>query len=137
MPKDKIIIIGASKLGASLASDLAEKGFEVLVIDKSNKSFNKLLDSYQGDMVEADATNLKLLKEAGIENAYKLFILTEDDNVNIFLAHACFYIYKIKDIVIRLNDNAKAVLLENTPIKAIYPFLLSKDELEKFLGDLE
>lgn len=136
MPKDKVIIIGASRLGASLARDLAEKGVEVLVIDKSDKSFNKLLDSFQGAMINTDATNIKLLEEAGIKEALKLFILTDDDNVNIFLAHACFYIFGIKDIIIRLNDNDKAVLLENTPIKAIYPFILSRYDLDKYLGDL-
>lgn len=137
MPKDKVIIIGASRLGSFLARDLADKGVEVVVIDKRDKSFNKLLDSFQGAMINADATNIKLLEEAGIKEAAKLFILTDDDNVNIFLAHACFYIYNIRDIIIRLIDNDKAVLLDNTPIKAIYPFLLSKEALDKFLGDLE
>ncbi|MFA6624156.1 MAG: NAD-binding protein [Bacilli bacterium] len=124
--KDSVIVIGAGKLGAKLARLLNENGENVLVADKQSDAFYKL-DDFSGFTIVGDATDLDFLKSIDIEDSKMVIITTNDDNVNIFLAEVCFYIFAIKKIYVRLSDTDKGKLLENTSIKGIYPFNLSVD----------
>lgn len=124
--KNKIIVIGAGKLGASIAKELSNRNEDVLVIDLNEVAFNKL-DDFSGFTITGDATDLNVLEKYGVKDAKIIIITTDDDNVNLFLSHVCFYIYDVPQIHVRLSDSDKGKLIENTTIKAIYPFNLSLD----------
>jgi len=130
MKKKKIIVIGSGRLGSGIAAKLSSLSKEVAIIDCDDHSFRKLDDAYSGEQVVGDATDTAVLEDAGIKEARLVAITTNDDNVNILLAHVCFYVYNVPEIYVRLSDAEKGVLLENTTIQAIYPFHLS---LEAFL----
>lgn len=126
MEKTNIIIIGAGKLGATIAKNLSKRGENTLVIDKDENAFAKL-DDFGGFIEQGDALDLSILDQAGIKKAKTVIITTDFDATNLFLADVCFYIYDVPHIYIRLNDANKEKLLENTSIKAICPFSLSYD----------
>jgi len=130
MKRTKIIVIGASRLGANIARMFSERGEDVLMIDKSPEAFNKLSDGFSGYTICGDATEMSFLEANGIATAKKVIIATEDDNINILLAHASFYVYDVPRIYLRLSDCDKGKLIENTSIRAIYPFLLSINEFQ-------
>lgn len=129
MARTKILVIGLSRFGAAIAERLSSKGENVIVIDKEESSFKKLSDSFSGYQIVGDATQLELLEKNGIKEIKQVIITTNFDNVNIFLAHVCYYHYHVDEVLIRLMDTDKKVLIEGTTIKAVYPFELS---LEKF-----
>ena len=54
-----------------------------------------------------------------------LIVVTGDDNKNIFIADMCNYMFRIKDIYIRLYDSNKEKLITSENIHSICPFLLS------------
>ena len=128
-----IVIIGCGRLGSSIAKKLSNDGENVLVIDKNIDSFNKL-DDFSGFTQCGDATDLLFLENLNISKAKAIVITTESDEVNVYLGHVCFVIFNSQSIYIRLSDANKAKLLDNTPIKAIYPFLLS---LNAFIDDFK
>lgn len=129
MKKNKSVVIGSGRLGASIAAMLSNAGNDVLIIDKDGSSFRKLSDTYSGYDVIGDATDLSILEnEALIKEAKEVIITTDSDNVNLFIAHLCFYLYDVPNIYARFSDTDKGKLIESTTIKAIYPFILSIDE---------
>ncbi len=128
MKKNKSIVIGCGRLGSSIATHLSTNGKNVIMIDKEASSFRRLADAFNGYTLEGDATDIEFLTKSFIKEATSVTIVTDNDNVNIFVAHICFHIFKVPSIFIRLADNKKSKLLENTNIKAIYPFILSFDE---------
>lgn len=132
--KNTIVVIGVSRLGASIAKRLSQAGESVLCIDNDQLAFNKL-DDFSGFTELGDATNLDFLRELDISRAKSIIITTDQDDINIFLGHACFMIFNSLSIYIRLSDADKSKLLDGTPIKAIYPFLLSLDDfMSKYEG---
>ncbi len=131
MKKNRVLIIGLGRLGSSIATLLSVEGEEVLVIDKSEDSFRKLSDRFSGYEITGDVVDADVLENAGIKSAKTVVATTNDDNMNIFIAQICFYIYDVPNIYIRLSDNNKKKLIENTNVKAIYPFELSMDEFKR------
>ena len=128
-----VVVIGCGRLGSSIAKKLSKNGENVLVIDKNNDAFNKL-DDFSGFTQAGDATDLNFLTSLGLQKAKTVVITTNSDEINVYLGHVAFVIYNLGSIYIRLGDSDKAKLLDNTPIKAIYPFLLS---LNTFISDFK
>ncbi len=128
MKRNKFVVIGSGRLGSNIATKMSEKGEDVIIIDATDDSFRKLQESFSGYQVVGDATDLSVLTNAFIKQAKTAVITTDQDNVNIFLAHVCYYVYNVPKIFVRISDNDKGKLLEGTNIKAIYPFTLSLTE---------
>ncbi|MFO7969158.1 MAG: NAD-binding protein [Bacillota bacterium] len=130
--KNKILVVGSGRLGASIAADLSAKGKDVIIIDKNGESFRKLDDEFGGYDLIGDATDLTVLEnEALIKEVNEVIVTTDSDNVNLFISHICFFVYDVPEVYVRLNDVDKGKLIENTTIRAIYPFNLSfEDYLE-------
>ncbi|BCR36287.1 potassium channel family protein [Mariniplasma anaerobium] len=128
MKRNKFIVIGSGRLGSNIATSMSELGEDVIIIDAVDDSFRKLQESFSGYQVVGDATDLTILENSYIKQAKTVVITTDSDNVNIYLAHICFYVYNVPKIFVRLSDTDKGKLLEGTMIKAIYPFNLSYSE---------
>jgi len=62
----RIGIIGAGRLGASLAESLAEQGAEVLLIDQ-NREIIQEFSEFVTKAVEGDASNSRTLEDAGFQ----------------------------------------------------------------------
>lgn len=128
MKRNKFIVIGSGRLGSNIATSMSELGEDVIIIDAIDDSFRKLQESFSGYQVVGDATDLTILENSYIKAAKTVVITTDSDNVNIYLAHICFYVYDVPKIFVRLSDTDKGKLLDGTSIKAIYPFNLSYSE---------
>lgn len=128
MKRNKFIVIGSGRLGSNIATSMSELGEDVIIIDAVDDSFRKLQESFSGYQVVGDATDLTILENSYIKQAKTAVITTDSDNVNIYLAHICFYVYNVPKIFVRLSDTDKGKLLDGTTIKAIYPFNLSYSE---------
>lgn len=137
--KNKIVVLGCGRLGASIANLASEKGENVIVVDITSSNFERLDDSFSGYKVTGDATDVSLLEEdAYITTAREVAIATGDDNVNLFLAHLCASIYQVPTVMVRFDDPDKSALIAGMPsIKAIYPFELSMNKFTALEGDSE
>lgn len=62
----RIGIIGAGRFGASLAESLAERGAEILMIDK-NREVIQEFSEFVTKAVEGDASNSRTLEDAGFQ----------------------------------------------------------------------
>ena len=131
MKRNKVLVIGSGRLGSSIATKLSELGDDVLIIDANQDAFRKLQEAFSGYEVVGDATDLMVLEQAYIKQAKSVIITTDNDNTNIYVAHLAYYIYDVPEIFVRLSDTDKGSLIDDTNIKAIYPFTLSINEFLK------
>ncbi len=132
--RNKTLIIGCGRLGASIANYSSAQGNDVIVVDADESSFSKLDETFSGYTVVADATDVDELKDAFIDSVKEVIISTEDDNTNLFLAHVCAEIFEIPYVYVRFDDPDKGYLVSSSSIKAIYPFQLSMAALNKMRG---
>ena len=129
--RKNVIVVGCSRFGCKLAASLSALGYNLTLIDKDENAFLKLADNYSGYEVYADGTDANILKENGIEQAQMFIAVTDSENTNILAAKIASEIFNVPEVYLRLNDVEKASLIENTNIKAIYPFKLSIDEFTR------
>ena len=133
--KNKTLIIGCGRLGASIANADSLSGKNVLVVDRDSRSFELLSDLFSGYTFLGDVTDLSLLEEAYITSAKEIIIATGDDNVNLFLAYVARKLYNVPKIYVRLDDPSLEILISDLDVKAIYPFELSLDKFSRMRGD--
>ena len=132
MKKANTIVIGAGRMGSTIARSLNNKA-NVIVIDRRKEKISRLQD-FSGFVEVGDATDLQLLEKCGIKEADSVIAVTDDDNVNIFIAEVCCHIYNVKDVTIRLKDSRKKILVDKR-VNAICPFDLSLNYFEESKGE--
>ncbi len=123
--KTMTVVIGSSRLGASIASMASMDGIYTSIIDINPDSFRKLDSGYSGYTVVGDAQDTNVLKKAHIEDAKECVIATRSDDTNIFLACMISELYKTPYIIVRLRDERKAAILSSPNIKVISTAMLS------------
>ena len=129
-----VIIIGAGRVGSSIASLLNEKNYSVTVIAK-NKDAPLDVDDFSGYFEVADASDVEVLQRVGTDTADAVVISTEDDDTNIFLTDICHFMFGVPRIFVRLADSRKEKLCRYPSVRAICPFLLSLDEFRREFGE--
>ena len=127
MKKANTIIIGAGRMGGSIARYLNNSA-NVIIIDKNKDKISRLQD-FSGFLEVGDATDLQLLEKSGIREADSVIAVTDDDNINIFIADLCCHIYNVKDVCIRLKDSRKREIVDKR-VNCICPFDLSIEYFE-------
>ncbi len=103
-----VIIIGCGRVGAELAKLLSGEGHDVVVIDKSRDSFNRLGDSFNGLTMVGNGFDLALLKQVGIEKADALCAVTNGDNTNLISAQVAKKIFRVPKVLARVYDPQRA-----------------------------
>ncbi|TGE35309.1 Trk system potassium transporter TrkA [Desulfosporosinus fructosivorans] len=84
---ERIMIIGAGRIGRHLAKILVKAGLSVKVIDKNRERCRELADHLgKGLVLCGEGTDIDLLAEEGVGEADAVVCLTDDDKLNLLLA---------------------------------------------------
>ncbi len=97
----KIIIIGAGELGRLLASRLSTANHDVTIIDSSLKGVDELRDKLDVMMLGGNATDIQLMKQAGIERADMLLAVSGDQSSNVLACQIARH-FGVQRIICRL-----------------------------------
>jgi trk system potassium uptake protein TrkA len=103
-----VIIVGCGRVGAELAKLLVNEGHNVVVVDKSPASFDRLGGAFNGLTLVGNGFDLDLLKQAGIENADAFCSVTNGDNTNLISAQVAKKIFKVPKVIARVYDPQRA-----------------------------
>ncbi len=103
-----VIIVGCGRVGAELAKLLSGEGHDVVIIDKSRDSFNRLGDSFNGLTMVGNGFDLALLKQGGIEKADAFCAVTNGDNTNLISAQVAKKIFRVPKVLARVYDPQRA-----------------------------
>nr|WP_283102318.1 NAD(P)-binding protein [Haloplanus sp. XH21] len=100
---DHIIICGYGMFGRTVAERSRERGREVVVIERNDAQYNRVLDA---DVlgVEGDARREGDLRDAGVERADVLVAAIDDSNVNIQIALLATQLAPDLTVVVRVGD---------------------------------
>ncbi len=79
----KIIIVGSGRTGRHLIQALAEKNYDITIIDKVKSIVDDITDKYNVSGVVGSGASKETLLKAGADNADILIALTPVDEINI------------------------------------------------------
>jgi len=100
----RVIIVGSGRVGAGLASQLAEEGHEVVVLDIKTEAFRRLAPGFDGQALRGDGTDESVLERAGAQGAEWFLALTNGDNRNILAAQLARQTFGIPHVLCKIND---------------------------------
>ena len=103
-----VIIVGCGRVGSELAKLLSTEGHNVVVIDRSTKSFERLGRTFNGMTLEGNGFDVELLKQAGIAQADAFCSVTNGDNSNIVAAQVAKKLFKVPKVIARVYDPTRA-----------------------------
>ncbi len=116
-----IIIVGCTKVGVILATDLCVAGHQVAVIDSNHNAFKSLPKAYNGITVEGVAMDISVLEKAGISESDALVTVTEDDNFNIVVAQLARQKFGLTNVVARIADSVRENFYQELGLKTVCP----------------
>jgi len=129
----KLIVVGCGRVGARVATMMAEAGHTVTVIDMKAKAFDRLGRNFPGEMILGNGIDVDVLREAGIEEAQAFASLTNGDNRNIMAAQVAREIFKVPRVITRINDPIRANVFGELGLKAICPTLMGAEAIHHML----
>ncbi len=132
--KKLTIIIGCGRLGAQLANYISDNNGDVIIIDQNKDSLRRLSFSYGGIASVKDGTDIVALKEANIEKAGTVIAVTDNENTNIMIALMAKYLFKVKNVILRVHDNSKQEIYANSDIKVICPSELTSRAVKELMA---
>lgn len=133
--KVKVVIAGCGRVGSLLAQLLDKESHQVTVIDAVAASLRQLDASFAGTAVAGDATDEEVLKNAGVEEAQAFVAVTQMDNRNILMAQIAQHIFKVPQVICRINDIRLRDIYEDLGLETISPAgFLSQLMKDKIVG---
>jgi trk system potassium uptake protein TrkA len=80
-----IIICGGGRMSISLAQELAAEKHDVVIIEKDPEKAEELSESVNATIIEGNATDAKILEEAGLEKADIVVSLSPNESENLLV----------------------------------------------------
>ena len=117
----KAIVIGCGRVGSSVALQLQGSGWDVTVLDENEDALGRLGESWTGEFVVGHGMDLKLLKDAGIEEADAVVVTTDGDNSNLVIAQAAQKLFQVPEVVVRVLDPARAQFYATKGLRIVCP----------------
>ena len=130
----KIVIVGCGRVGASAAELWDRAGHEVIVLDVSNRAFERLPSSFGGTADRGDGTDEDVLRRAGSEGADVFLALTEGDNRNVMAAQLAVEAFHVPNVIAKINDPVRAAAYSELGIATLSRTGLMVDAINSHLG---
>lgn len=102
----KIIILGASQVGSSVAQNLASEANDITVVDHDRDRLRSLQDHLDVRTVLGHASHPDVLKQAGAEDADMLIAVTNDDETNMIACQVAYTVFRTPDKIARVRSSA-------------------------------
>lgn len=102
----KIIILGANKVGAALAENLAKEANDITVVDPSSTRLRELKDRLDIATVEGQVSYPNILESAGARDADMLIAITDSDETNLVACQIAYSLFRTPKKICRLRSNA-------------------------------
>jgi trk system potassium uptake protein TrkA len=136
-----VLIVGAGRVGSSVARSALGAGHQVSVLDEDPLSHERL-DAGQstswedsgGRFTVGTALEMDALYEAGIENADVFVASTNGDNTNLVIAQIAQKRFGVARVIARVLDPARASWYAEQGLETICPTQYAITEFEQALG---
>ncbi len=99
----KILILGAGKVGGTLAENLAKESFDVTLVDQDAAALDELRDKLDIRIVHGHGSNPDVLRSAGADDADMLIAVTSSDEVNMVACQVCYSLFRTPTKIARVR----------------------------------
>ena len=136
-----VLVVGAGRVGSSVAKKALAAGHEVSVLDEDPLSHERL-DANQptswedagGRFTVGTALEIDALLEAGIEQADTFIASTNGDNTNLVISQIAQRRFGVGRVIARVLDPARAAWYAEQGLETICPTQYAISEFDKVLG---
>ena len=136
-----VLIVGAGRVGSTVARNALSAGHEVSVLDEDPLSHERLDEGQStswedagGRFTVGHAIEIEALQEAGIEEADVFIASTDGDNTNLVIAQIAKRRFNVPRVIERVMDPARASWYAEQGLFTICP---TKAAIEEFKSELE
>ncbi len=135
----KIIILGAGKVGGTLAENLSSEKFDITLVDSDHARLNQLRERLDIQTVAGAASHPDVLRRAGAEDADVLVAVTSSDEVNMIACQVSYSMFRTPTKIARIRASAYTTRAEffsreHMPIDVlINPEQVVTDHIERLL----
>ncbi len=128
-----VVIMGAGRVGLSLASFLISDGQDVTIIESDHNLCSNAVNELDALVISGNGTETRILEEASIFDADVFVAATGNDEANLL---ACILVktYNVNKIIARVSDPAHEEAFKKVGIDfVVSPELTAASYLEKLI----
>jgi len=116
----RAVIIGCGRVGAAVATQLAQEGWDVTCVDDDETALTRL-DDWQGGFVVGHGMDLEVLDRAGVAKADAAVVATDGDNSNVVIGQILQRRYGVGCVVVRVFDPRRADFYAQRGLRTVCP----------------
>ncbi len=102
----KILILGAGKVGGTLAESLAKEAFDITLVDNDAAVLEEMRDKLDIQTVHGSGSHPDVLRRAGADDADMLIAVTASDEVNMVACQVCYSLFRTPTKIARIRSSA-------------------------------
>ncbi len=135
----KIVILGAGRVGSTVANALVHEENDITVVDQDERLLKELQDQMDIRCVLGHASHPKVLERAGIEDADLIIALTNSDEVNMVACQVAYSLYNVPTRIARVRsieytEHSELFQREHSPVDVlISPELLLTQYISRLI----
>lgn len=111
----RIVVIGYGRVGSRTVTALVERGHELAVIDKEATRLSRASHFEEVELIQGNAIDVDIQREAGMGEADMLLALTRDDNVNLMAAQVARSHFHVPRAIARVYEPSHAEATQEDP----------------------
>ncbi|EDY87263.1 TrkA-N domain protein [gamma proteobacterium HTCC5015] len=100
----KIIILGAGRVGSSVANILASENNAITMVDKDQRLLAELSDQMDIKTIVGHASHPRVLRRAGAADADMLIAVTQSDEVNMVACQVAYTLFHVPTKIARVRS---------------------------------
>jgi len=100
----RVIVLGAGRVGSTLAENLSREGHDITMIDKRSDLLQELQDRLDIRTIIGHASHPTTLREAGAESADMIVAVTDSDEVNMVACQTAYSLFDIHTKIARVRS---------------------------------
>jgi len=102
----RILILGAGKVGGTLAESLAREAFDITLVDNDIGVLEELRDKLDIQTVHGSGSHPDVLRQAGADDADMLIAVTASDEVNMVACQVCYSLFRTPIKIARIRSSS-------------------------------
>ena len=132
----KVLILGAGRVGGSLARALVSNNYDVAIVDQDKNALNSLEEKLDIMTIEGHASHPISIKKSGADENTTVIAVTSKDEVNIIACQVAKKLFNVKKTICRITDESYGKDLDMFGEKIIDILISPEDEVKNHLKDL-
>ena len=132
----KVLILGAGRVGGSLARALVNNNYDVAIVDQDKNALNSLEEKLDIMTIEGHASHPLSIKKSGADETTTVIAVTSNDEVNIIACQVAKKLFNVKKTICRITDESYGKDLDMFGEKIIDILISPEDEVKNHLKDL-